>query len=87
MKKFAFLAATAAASISLAAPAVAQDGPSLEVDVSDLDPSTEQGAAELERRISAAARRVCGSPGSRTLAAIEHVMTCRDQAARNARMR
>lgn len=87
MKTFGFLAAAAAASISLAAPAVAQDEPSVEVDVSDLDTSTGHGAAELQRRIAAAARRVCGSPGSRTLAAIEHVMTCRDQAARNARIR
>jgi UrcA family protein len=87
MNKFALVAAAAAASLALAAPAAAQDGPVLEVDVSDLDTSTEHGSAELQRRIANAARRVCGSPGSRTLAAIEHVMTCRDSAARSARIR
>ena len=86
MKKFALLAA-AVATAALAAPAAAQDQNSMEIDVSDLDTSTEHGAAELQRRIQMAARRVCGSPGSRTLASIEHVMTCRDQAVRSARTR
>jgi UrcA family protein len=87
MNKLAFIAAAAAATIALAAPATAQDAPVTEVDASDLDISTEQGSAELQRRIAYAARRVCGSPGSRTLAAIEHVMTCRDNAVRSARIR
>ena len=89
MKKFALIAAAAAtvASIAFAAPAGAQDEPSVEVDAGDLDTSTEQGAAELQRRIAMAARRVCGSTGSRTLAAIAHVMTCRESAVRSARTR
>jgi UrcA family protein len=87
MNKFALIGAAAAAALALAAPAAAQDEPSMEVDVSDLDTSTEHGAAELQRRIAQAARRVCGSPGSRTLAAVEHVMTCRDAAVRSARIR
>jgi UrcA family protein len=87
MNRFALIAAAAAASLALAAPAAAQDEPAVEVEIGDLDTSTPHGAAELQRRIAAAARRVCGSPGSRTLAAIEHVMTCRDNAMRSARIR
>lgn len=56
------LAAAIAASTVLAAPAFAADGVTRTVSVrySDLDLSTQEGQAALERRLDRAAERVCG---------------------------
>jgi UrcA family protein len=77
MKTFASLAAAAAATLALAAPASAQDEVSTQVDIAGLDPASPADAAEIQRRIAAAARRVCGAPDSRTVTAIAQVETCR----------
>lgn len=88
MKTIALLAAAAAASIALAAPAAAaQDDVTIEVDVSDLDASNPADAAEMDRRIGAAARRACGAPEARSMSAIARVETCRVGAATRARGR
>ena len=85
MKTIALLAA--AASFALAAPVAAQDDVTAEVDVSDLDPSDPANAAEIDRRIATAARRVCGAPDARTVTAIARVETCRVSAATRVRGR
>lgn len=87
MKSIALIAAAAAASLALAAPAAAQDEVTADVDVSNLDPSNPADAAELDRRIATAARRVCGAPEARTVTAIARVETCRVGAATRARGR
>jgi UrcA family protein len=78
--------AAATAAIAFAAPASARDqAPAQEVDLHDLDP--QRDADELERRIAQAARRVCGTGGSRTLTAFIAVQTCRADAVERARGR
>lgn len=77
--------AAAVAALALAGPVVAQESVSIEVDVSDLDRSNPSDAAELDRRVATAARRVCGSAEARTLAAITRVQTCRADAVSGAR--
>ena len=58
-----FAAAFAAAALTLSAPAFASaqsgDAPSGPVQWSDIDVSTPEGAAELDTRINASARRAC----------------------------
>ncbi|HZF93446.1 MAG TPA: UrcA family protein [Allosphingosinicella sp.] len=86
MKTFATIAAAAVAALAFAAPAAARDQVAAqEVDIHDLD--RQQDADEIERRIAQAARRVCGSGGSRTLTAYIHVRTCRAEAIERARAR
>jgi UrcA family protein len=87
VKTIALLAAAAAASIALAAPAAAPDDVTAEVDVSDLDPSNPADSAQIDRRIATAARRVCGAPEARTVTAIARVESCRAGAAARARGR
>lgn len=77
----------AAAALTLGTSAVAQDEVSVEVGVGDLDPSYEPHVAEMERRIAAAARRVCGTPESRSVTAIARVESCRANAIASARAR
>jgi UrcA family protein len=86
MKTFARFAAAAAAAFAFAAPAAARDQvPAQQVDIHDLD--RQQDADEIDRRIAQAARRVCGTGGSRTLTAYVHVQTCRAEAIERARAR
>ena len=87
MKTIALIAAAATASLALAAPALAQDDVTAEVDVSDLNLSNSADAAEADRRVAAAARRVCGAPEARTVTAIARVENCRANAATRARGR
>jgi UrcA family protein len=77
MKTFARFAAAAAAARDQA--------PAQQVDIHDLD--RQQDADEIDRRIAQAARRVCGTGGSRTLTAYVHVQTCRAEAIERARAR
>lgn len=82
------VAAVVSASLMFAAvPASAQEEVSVTVEISDLDMHSAEGAAELRRRIGAAARRACGPPENGGIAALQHVLTCREQATRSVRVR
>ena len=78
MKTIAMIAAGLSAAIAFASPAAARDDATAIVDVSGLDPQAD--AAEIERRVARAARRVCGDPVGRTLSAYAEVRTCRVEA-------
>lgn len=89
MKTIALRGAAIAAFLALAAaPAgAAQEDVTARVDVSDLNPADPADAAEIDRRIATAVRRVCGAPDARTMTAIARVETCRAQSASRAQGR
>jgi UrcA family protein len=62
----------------LAAPA--DTGPSVIVHYDDLNLATNSGAATLDRRISNAARQVCGEPDGRDLVQYQAHVACRTTA-------
>jgi UrcA family protein len=64
----------------LAAPALAEDAPQLRVSYADLDLSTREGAARLERRVAAAAKVVCGVADTRDIAMQTKTRACRKAA-------
>jgi UrcA family protein len=74
------IAALATACITSAAPAAAQDSVSRTVRYDDLQLNTDQGAAELARRIERAGRRACGEPADASLFEANAVASCRRQA-------
>ncbi|WP_164549739.1 UrcA family protein [Altericroceibacterium xinjiangense] len=63
-----FTLVSAAAALALAAPAFAAQpaGNSVEVQYRDLDLSSPQGMAELDRRLDKAARQVCNLNATKT---------------------
>lgn len=81
MRSYTFLlAAAAAAAVAAPAAAAQAEAASVTVNTADLDLSSEQGAARLDRRIRTAAAGICGPLGSRSLAEFNSFETCRTQA-------
>lgn len=73
------------AGVMNAAPAFAQQAPASETRVSvvraaDLDLGSKAGRRQLDRRIAAAARQVCGSASEFDLLGKNEVRRCRDKA-------
>lgn len=88
MRKFLNIAVAIAAVTVAAAPAAADpifvdgipaDRARMTVDISGM------GAGEIQRRISFAARRVCGAPETRSIEASARVQSCRANAVAEAR--
>ena len=75
------LAAAAAAVVAVpAAAAQAEEAASVIVNIADLDLASEKDVTRLDRRIRSAAAQVCGSVGSRDIAANAAANRCRDAA-------
>ena len=84
MLNFTALATLAVSAFAL--PATAQDAPRrVEVSLSGVDLASADGRAQLERRIAAAANRVCAEPGVRDLASKMKAAECRKTALQAAR--
>ena len=80
------LGATLLTATSLPANAApAETGDSVAVHFSDLDITTDKGAATLDRRIKHAADAVCGTPDIRDLRRMESSRSCHEIALNNAR--
>ena len=82
MKTALFLIATVGS--AFAVPAFAQDTagavPSVQVRYHDLNLATTEGTAALDRRIKAAAERVCGAYDVRDLGVLARINACRRSA-------
>jgi UrcA family protein len=74
------LAAVVALSVSGIAAAAPVDQTSVTVRLGDLDLATDSGRTRAERRISNAAKAVCGGGGERDLNAIAAFRDCNTQA-------
>jgi UrcA family protein len=68
-----------------AAPAVAEDAPSVVVSYRDLNLATMEGRQELETRIAAAVETVCGRASRGTLQQAREWADCRQLTAAHAR--
>ena len=66
---------------TLAAPAIAQDAPSVSVSFADLNLSSEAGTEILDRRIKNAITNVCGGEAPRDLRSRGAYNRCLDQTA------
>ena len=60
--------------------ALSENVPSVQVDYSDLNLTTEAGVKSLQQRIVGAARQVCGTPGPRHLSAVAASRACQTAA-------
>ncbi|MGY6551061.1 MAG: UrcA family protein [Erythrobacter sp.] len=77
MKKLMLLPALALGIASIAAPAAADEVSRVNVAISDLDLTTEQGREVLERRLRYAARQACEhTMGRRNVSAIAEQRRC-----------
>ena len=80
MFKRAFLPAIAFSLAAIATPAAANTN-TVDVYIGDLNLTTDEGRARMERRLSAAARRVCGGrPDIRDLSSLRAFNDCRAEA-------
>ena len=73
------LLSAAAALLTLASPAWADQTPSQSVDYSDLDLSTKAGQAELAGRVRIAVREACGTVDTSDPRGLRHRNQCRQQ--------
>ena len=80
MTRILFLISGALLSL-LASPAVAApfEAPSRTVRIADLDLSTTAGRIQLDRRIGAAVRAVCGRAWPTALGSVEEMRQCRSE--------
>lgn len=71
----------AAALIATVSPAAASEGPApdpIEVQTADLDLTSPEGRAQLDRRIREAARTACGRPNSASNLEVANNRRCRN---------